>query len=206
MFLEELREEVATADMQISGKTFSVKQAEKTAEVIERARTAVGKMPLEKLREWAVAEGTCLAGMLLLLALVDRLPIRDGLPVDAPWYQVAREGGNNQPGLFGFAAQLRQHLASDPEVADTIIWLVRRFILGAHDRIASGKLPDFTFRFRIQAGRLRFFSQPSIDFGLADSRYSALSSLAADLGLWQAGGGAATVTAEGQALVKVAFG
>jgi len=142
----------------------------------------------------------------LLLSLYDRLRTVERLPVDSAWYEIALEGGGNQPGLAAFVAQLRHHLADEPAVGDTLVWLARRFIVAAHDRIASSKLPDFTFRFRLEAGRLRFYTKPGVDFGLADSRHPALATLGQDMGLWHDGADTAVITVKGRALVKAAFG
>ncbi len=78
-------------------------------------------------------------------------------------------------------------------------------MITAHDRIATTKLPDFTFRFRLEGGRLRFYDSPEIEFGFADSRHSALSSLGRDMGLWSDMGGVPLVTAAGRDLVRGAF-
>jgi len=162
-----LPDELATGSLDIGGTHLVVTRDEPTDEVLDRVRAAAGSWPLEELRALALDKGTCVAALVLLLSLYDRLGIVERLPVEAAWYGIALEGGGNQPGLTAFAAQLRHHLADEPTVGDTLVWLVRRFIVAAHDRIASTKLPDFTFRFRLEAGRLQFFTKPGVDFGLA---------------------------------------
>ena len=206
VFFEMLRDELAAGSLDIGGTQLLVARGEPTKDVLDRVRATAGSWPLEELRALALDNGTCIAALVLLLSLYDRLRLAERLPVDSAWYEIAREGGGNQPGLAAFAAQLRHHLADEPAVGDTLVWLVRRFIVAAHDRIASSKLPDFTFRFRIEAGCLRFYTKPGVDFGLADSRYLALATLSQDMGLWHDGTGAPAITSEGCALVKEAFG
>jgi hypothetical protein len=127
------------------------------------------------------------------------------LPADSGWHEISRQGGNSQPGLLGFVSRFRIHLSQEPVLADTLAWLVLNFVITAHDRIATTKLPDFTFRFRLEGVRLRFYDSPGLEFGLADSRHPALSSLGRDMGLWSDTGEVPCVTAAGRDLVKGAF-
>ena len=206
VFFDMIRDELAAGSLDIGGTQLLVARDEPTDDVLHRVRAAAGSWPLEDLRALALDNCTCVAALVLLLSLYDRLRIVERLPVDSAWYDIALEGGGNQPGLAAFSAQLRHHLTDEPAVGDTLVWLARRFIVAAHDRIASTKLPDFTFRFRIEAGRLQFYTKPGVDFGLADSRHPALATLGQDMGLWQDAAGVPVVTPEGRALVKAAFG
>jgi hypothetical protein len=205
-FFVMVRDELAAGSLDIDGTQLLVARDEPTNDVLDRVRFTAGSWPLEELRALALDNGTCVAALVLLLSLYHRLRTVERLPADSAWNEIALEGGGNQPGLAAFAAQLRHHLADEPAVGDTLVWLVRRFIVAAHDRIASSKLPDFTFRFRIEAGRLRFYTGPGVEFGLADSRHPALATLGQDMGLWHEGAGARVITPEGRALVKAAFG
>jgi hypothetical protein len=206
VFFEIMRDVLAAGSLDIGGTQLIVARDEPTKDVLDRVRVTADSWPLEDLRALALDSGTCIAALVLLLSLYDRLRLVERLPVESAWYEIALEGGGNQPSLAAFAAQLRHHLADEPAVGDTLVWLVRRFVVAAHDRIASSKLPDFTFRFRIEAGRLRFYTKPGVDFGLADSRHPALATLGQDMGLWHDGAGAPVITPEGRALVKEAFG
>jgi hypothetical protein len=206
VLFEMVRNELAEGSLDIGGRQLLVARDEPTDDVLHRVTAIAGSWSLEELRAWALDNRTCIAALVLVLSLYDRLRIVQRLPVNSAWYEIALEGGGNQPGLSAFAAQLRHHLAEEPAVGDTLVWLVRRFIVAAHDRIASSKLPDFTFRFRIEAGRLRFYTTPGVDFGLADSRHPALATLGQDMGLWHDGAGAPVITPAGHALVKAAFG
>lgn len=64
-------------------------------------------------------------------------------------------------------------------------WIVSRFILHVHERIAYSKLPDFTFRFRWEDGLLQFYDNGVGRFPLAAIRHEPLASLTKDLGLWE---------------------
>jgi hypothetical protein len=205
VFFETIRDELAAGFINIGGAQLVVAPDEPTDDVLDRVRVAAETSPLEDLRALALDSGTCVAALVLMLSLYDRLRIVERLPVDAAWYDIALEGGGIQPGLTAFASQLRHHLADAPTIGDTLVWLVRRFIVAAHDRIASSKLPDFTFRFRIEDGRLRFYTKPDLDFGLADSRHPALATLSEDMGLWRDEAGVPVVTPEGRALMTAAF-
>jgi hypothetical protein len=205
MFFETIRDELAAGSLDIGDTQLVVAPDEPTDDVLDRVRAAADAWSLEELRALALDSGTCVAALVLMLSLYDRLRIVERLPIDAVWYDIALEGGGNQPGLTAFASQLRHHLADEPTVGDTLVWLVRRFIVAAHDRIASSKLPDFTFRFRIEDGRLRFYTKPDLVFGFADSRYSALETLGQDMGLWRNDAGVPVVTPEGRALIEAAF-
>jgi hypothetical protein len=205
VFFDMIRDELAAGSMDIGETPLVVAADEPTDDALERASVAADGWSLEELRALALDSGTSVAALVLMLSLYDRLRIVERLPIDAAWYDIALEGGGNQPGLAAFASQLRHHLADEPTVGDTLVWLVRRFIVAAHDRIASSKLPDFTFRFRVEDGRLRFYTKPALVFEFADSRYSALATLGEDMGLWRDEAGTPVVTSEGHALITAAF-
>src|SRR5438128_4175642 len=84
---------------------------------------------------------------------------------------------------------------------------LRRAVLAAHESIAYSKLPNYTFRFRWERGRLRFFDPGYSRIDVTDNRRDALSRLSQDIGLWQrANGEPAHLTSAGRALVKEMFG
>ena len=102
------------------------------------------------------------------------------------------------------AAGLRTHLDGDPTVADTLWWLISRFVVPVHERIAYSKLPEFTFRFRWEDGLLRFYDLGAGRFPLAAIRDQSLALLTWDLGLWDETGDdgwPATLTDRGAAFV-----
>jgi hypothetical protein len=108
--------------------------------------------------------------------------------------------------LLGFAYLLEQHLTEQPTVAETMRWLTRRLLIAAHEQIAYSKLPDFTFRFRWESGRLRFYPIGGERFELADMRRESMSRISGDIGLWHLSGDAAWLTELGRQFVADVFG
>lgn len=154
--------------------------------------SATSEQSLETIRAWAVADGTALAGLGLLLVVHERL--RAMGPQPDGWAENALRDGARQPGLGRLMVWLTEHLKAEPTVTATIAWLVRELVIWPHEAIAYSKLPDSTFRFRWESGRLRFFDLDPNRFGLTDIRRDALGRLGADIGLldWTLDGGRPT--------------
>jgi hypothetical protein len=150
------------------------------AATVERASIAHS---LEHVRELAVRRGTAIAGLALLLLLYRRLPV----PHNAPdgWREIGSQSSVYQPGLLGFGVQLREHLSGRPTLADTLAWIVHRYVLVPHEAIAYSRLPNYVFRFRWERGRLRFLDNGLWRFDITDSRRDALARLSEDMGYWQ---------------------
>ena len=76
-------------------------------------------------------------------------------------------------------------LRSDERAGRTVREVIARIlndqVIAQHERVALAKLPDDTFRFRREGGRLRFFEQPN-EFQRNNSRFEALSTVCAELG------------------------
>jgi hypothetical protein len=141
----------------------------------------VAEATLEELRELTSQLDSASAGLVALLELARRVESRSG----SGWDQAAHAASGWQPSIAAVAAALRVHLADDPAVADTVWWLVARFVLPVHERIAYSKLPEFTFRFRWEDGLLRFYDQGVGRFPLAAIRNEPLALLTQDLGMWE---------------------
>ena len=62
-------------------------------------------------------------------------------------------------------------------------WLTLDYVISQHERVATAKLSTTgdTFRFRREAGRLRFFSKGA-QVGMNDSRFNALATFLFELG------------------------
>jgi hypothetical protein len=169
------------------------------AEVIATARDR----SLEELREQTAAQNSALAGLALILALYSRLPNPDDVPTG--WRAIASQRSDHQPGLLGFGVHLRNWTANKPSVSDTIAWMSRQFILVPHETIAYSKLPNFTFRFRWEQGRLRFYDLDTSRFGLTDIRRDAFSRLLEDVGMWSDESGVPILTEVGRTFVHRVF-
>jgi hypothetical protein len=79
-------------------------------------------------------------------------------------------------------------------------------VIAPHEQVAYSKLPEFTFRFRWESGRLRFYPIGGDRFELADMRRESMSRLSRDIGLWQPSGDEALLTEEGHRFVAEVFG
>lgn len=80
-------------------------------------------------------------------------------------------------------ARLRSLVAEDATVADVTRWLTFDYVVAQHERVAVAKLATTgdTFRFRREAGRMRFFDKET-QFRMNDSRFNALATVLYELG------------------------
>jgi hypothetical protein len=92
------------------------------------------------------------------------------------------EGGSLRIGMVRFFSELNRRLMARQTLAELARWLIQDFVIIQHERVATAKLPDDTFRLRRVGDSLRFFPQEA-GAGLNDSRYLALSTTAHELGL-----------------------
>ncbi len=162
----------------------------------------VATTPLEQLRQFTAGVDTASSGLVVLLELARRMRSRSG----AGWDQATHIASGWQPSVATVADGLHTHLADDPTVADTLWWLVSRFVVPVHERIAYSKLPEFTFRFRWEDGLLRFYDHGVGRFPLAAIRHQTLAFLTWDLGLWdEAEDEQAVLTERGTAFIDEAL-
>jgi len=158
-------------------------------------------LSMDELRQYTAEADTAASGLVVLLELDRRAQARSG----AGWQQASRLAGAWQPSLASVLAALHAHLESSPSAGETLWWLVSRFVMPVHERIAYSKLPEFTFRFRWEEGLLRFYDLGVGRFTLAAIRRQPLGSLTRDLGLWDDSSGTASLTARGQAFAQEAL-
>jgi hypothetical protein len=165
----------------------------------------VTALSMDELRRYTREFDTATSGVVVLLELARRVRTRTG----EGWVQGVRQRSRWQPSLAEVMADLDEHLVGSPTIGDTLWWLVSRFIMPVHERIAYSKLPvsSFTFRFRWEDGLLRFYDLGLERFILAATRFSSLASLTRDLGFWEPTGsdGAAEVTEAGTRFIYEAF-
>lgn len=138
------------------------------------------QLNLEAIRLWTVSTDTAMSGLVALLELDRRASLQQG----RGWQLASGVRSAWQPSLASVRDGLGTHMADGATVADTLWWLVERFVVQAHERIAYSKLPHFTFRFRWEEGLLRFYDLGVGRFPLAAIRRRAFGSLTNDLGLW----------------------
>jgi hypothetical protein len=165
----------------LGGVAISGEPHQLTEDFMSSVREGVAQMDLEELRDVVARSNTALSGLVLLLVLNERLSPE--IMQRPAWRQVAAQRSNWQPGLIAFLEALREHLATSPQLSATISWMARRFVIDVHERNAFSKLPNYTFRFRWENGRLRFHDVEVDRMSLPDTRLDAVSTLGADLGL-----------------------
>jgi hypothetical protein len=81
-----------------------------------------------------------------------------------------------------FFDRARRAVTAGATVSEFTRSLVLDFVIRQHERVAMSKLPDDTFRFRRDGDRLRF-STLRAETGFNDSRFTAVSTIVAELGL-----------------------
>jgi hypothetical protein len=120
-----------------------------------------------------------------LVALILLLRERFGLPKrSAEFWQeqsLLAEGGALRNGMARFMLLLNRRLLRNPTIAELARWLIEDFVIVQHERVATAKLPDDTYRVRRVGEGLRFFAQETpAEFN--DSRFLALSTTVHELG------------------------
>ncbi len=91
-------------------------------------------------------------------------------------------GGAERLAMTRFFDRARRAVTAGATIGDFARSLVLDFVIRQHERVAMSKLPDDTFRFRRDGDRLRF-STLRAEAGFNDSRFTAVSTIVAELGL-----------------------
>jgi hypothetical protein len=122
--------------------------------------------------------------------------------VGAEDWRPVLEGGLLRVGMQFALDQLRRDERAGMTVAEVLWRVLGDQVISQHERVALAKIPDDTFRFRRESGRLRFFVQPN-EFQRNNSRFEALSTVCAELG-WTGylAEDGHPLTSEGQAIRK----
>jgi hypothetical protein len=122
------------------------------------------------------------ASILSLLALCAlRLWPREYELAHADDWALVRAGGARRLSVDRFLGDMRRYVRSNATIAEAGRWFLEYYVIRQHHRVALAKLPDDTFRLRLDAGRIRFVNE-SVAVEMNDSRYRALSTTAAELG------------------------
>jgi hypothetical protein len=80
-----------------------------------------------------------------------------------------------------FMHLLNRRMLTNPSLAELAQWLIEDFVIVQHERVATAKLPDDTYRVRRVGDSLRFFAQ-DVPAAFNDSRFNALSTIVHELG------------------------
>lgn len=199
-----LRYELVPAGaIDVLGRVFEIAPETSTAALADAVATGTAEIPIDELRLWAAQTDTAAAGLILFFALRGRIPPRTA--TSTGWLEIAAQSSERQPSFLRFLYLFDRHLEAQPTLAQTLVWLTRRFVINAHEQIAYSKLPEFTFRFRWEERRLRFYTLGLGRFHLADIRRAAMTQISEDVGLWQSIGGAPALTSYGRQFTEQAF-
>jgi hypothetical protein len=201
-----LLREMAVGEVTLpDGTRLTGSPGETTGDVIARIHVGLGSdADLTVLRDTVRSDHTTFSGTVLLLALLTHLP--DPEAVDSAWGQIAAIDGEWQPGPLRLRRRLDVHLESTPTLGDTVQWLCETLVIRTHELIAGSKLPDFTFRFRWEAGRLRFYDHDFNWVGPGHIRSWTMGQLSRDLGFCELAEDGCRLTSDGEAFVAEVFG
>lgn len=136
--------------------------------------------PLEEVREATERIDSAASGMIVILELHRRTSGR----TDRGWLEATELSSAWQESLSDVMGRITEHLATGPTIEDTMWWIVQQYIFDVHERVAYSKLPDHTFRFRWEDGRVRFYANGLGRFPLAAVRHVPLTQITRDLALW----------------------
>lgn len=133
-------------------------------------------------RDYDEDDGQTLVALIAMLLLLRE---RFGLParsVDfAKEQSLVAEGGSLRIGMARFMHLLNQRMLANPSLLELSQWLIEDFVIVQHERVATAKLPDDTYRIRRVGESLRFFAQ-DVPAVFNDSRFNALSTTVHELG------------------------
>jgi hypothetical protein len=194
---------VPTGSIQVLGRAFEVTPEISTVALADSVAAGTADIPLDELRRWAAETDTVAAGLVLFFALHSRIPTQAS--PSTGWFEIGAQSSERQPSVLGFLYRFDRHLEDQPTLAQTLVWLTRRFVINAHEQIAYSKLPEFTFRFRWEEGRLRFYTLGLGRFRLADIRRASMAQISEDVGLWQSIDGVPELTSYGRHFTEQAF-
>ena len=196
----------ASGSFELGTTTVSWQPAQPLSDFRQAIRAAAEAIHWEDIRGWTEEHDTAMSGLAALLWFEAHTP--DPRAVLLPWEWVGLQDSDHQSGYLRTIGAIRSKLATDPTVAEALEWALRTFVIGPHEVIAYSKLPDSTFRFCWEEGRLRFYPTGHDRFAPSGARRNALSSLSEDMGLWERAGDedAPRLTADGQAFVTRVLG
>jgi hypothetical protein len=194
---------VSGAPVDVFGQQVALSPDTLTTDVANAAAAATAAISLDDLRRWNAETDSAAAGLVLFFALRSRVPAE--ATSSAGWLEIGAQSSERQPSVLQFLYLFDRHLEEQPTLAQTLVWLVRRFVINAHEQIAYSKLPEFTFRFRWEDGRLRFYTLGLGRFHLGDIRRGAMAQVSEDVGLWRDVGGTPELTQHGRDFIERTF-
>ena len=192
-----------TGDVTIGNTRVSVGRDQRSSDWRSAISAAAATMTWEELREAAATAGDALTALAVIIELSRRT--LEVPQTDRAWNEVARVDGANQPGLLRSAETVERLLGDDPSVGDLLVRVTNTFIVGVHETVAMSKLPDSTFRFSWEHGRLRFVDNGVWRFEPSGLRRDALATLSHDVGWLTYIKELPTLTADGRSTIEAVF-
>ena len=172
----------AAGSFELAGITVTWQPGQALVDFRVAVLAAASTMHWEDVRGWAERVNTAMSGMAALLWFEAHTP--DPMKELPSWRWVALQDSEHQSGYLRTIGAVRGELATEPSVAEALEWALRTFVIGPHEVIAYSKLPESTFRFCWEEGRLRFYPAGHDRFITSGARRGAMSSLCEDMGLW----------------------
>ncbi|MEU0962205.1 hypothetical protein ABZ328_22100 [Micromonospora aurantiaca] len=124
-----------------------------------------------------------LVAMLALLLLLYYRVGRPGRLADLTADRdILSEGEGQRLGMAGFFGQFHRRLLAGDTVSGLLRWIMADCVIEQHERVATAKLPEDTFRLRRMGEAVRFFAKDA-PVAFNDSRFLALSTVAHELDL-----------------------
>jgi hypothetical protein len=194
---------VDVGNVEIRGFTVACTRDTSASSFHESIAQVTRSMTMQEIDLWAVEDRRAIAGVVLILAVLARTATPEEAGQD--WLRIAAIDGQWQPGLLTVSRQIESLIADGATLGDLTLWLFEHLVLRAHERNAYSKIPDFTFRWRWEAGRLRFYNHPISWDVLADLRSASMGSLLRDLGYCEDVSDGLAVTSDGLALAAEVF-
>ncbi len=189
----------------LAGTTVGWRPDQPLTELREAVLAAGTDLHWEDVRTWTEEQNSAMSGLAALLWFEAHTPQPGS--VLGPWEWVALQDSDHQSGFLRTIIAVRGEVATEPTVGEALEWALKTFVLGPHEVIAYSKLPESTFRFCWEEGRLRFYPTGHDRFTPSGARRNALSSLSDDMGLWERVGDDETpqLTEDGRAFIARIF-
>ncbi|MBT4459841.1 MAG: hypothetical protein HOC56_16380 [Anaerolineae bacterium] len=128
-----------------------------------------------------VWQGVELTAMFTLLLLVAERFNDPGIRLRPEW-EISKMGANGRLSVDRFLRELYGSIEGGATIGEIIKWIYRTYIITQHQIVSSSKLPDNTFRFRLDGKQLRFYNLPN-PLSFMNSRFDAISTTIYELGL-----------------------
>jgi hypothetical protein len=125
---------------------------------------------------------TVVAMLALLLLLYRRFGIPNRAAELTTDQDLIAEGRSTRIGMSRFFTLMHRKVMAGATMSVLARWVIQDFVIVQHERVATSKLPDDTFRLRRVGDHIRFFVQEA-PARFNDSRFDALSTTVHELGL-----------------------